>query len=221
MSQYWDERRVLVTGGASFIGSHIVEKLIEREVKKIRLVDDLSSGKLENIQKYIDAGQVEFTKGDLLKEAVCVSAVQNIDTIFHLAADHGGRGYVDLHQVACATNLALDNLLYQNAHKAGVEQIVFASSGCVYPNYIQTDTSKELYLTEDMVGPPYDADHMYGWAKLMSEFTLQNYVREKKMKAASLRYFTVYGERGKEDHAVMAMIARAFVKQRLGEWRTN
>src|SRR3989344_5167829 len=145
MSQYWDERRVLVTGGASFIGSHIVEKLIEREVKKIRVVDDLSSGKLENIQKYIDAGQVEFTKGDLLKEAVCVSAAQNIDTIFHLAADHGGRGYVDLHQVACATNLALDNLLYQNAHKAGVEQIVFASSGCVYPNYIQTDTSKELF----------------------------------------------------------------------------
>src|SRR3989338_631641 len=212
MSQYWDERRVLVTGGASFIGSHIVEKLIEREVKKIRVVDDLSSGKLENIQKYIDAGQVEFTKGDLLKEAVCVSAVQNIDTIFHLAADHGGRGYVDLHQVACATNLALDNLLYQNAHKAGVEQIVFASSGCVYPNYIQTDTSKELYLTEDIVGPPYDADHMYGWAKLMSELTLQSYVREKKMKTASLRYFTVYGERGKEDHAVMAMIARAFVK---------
>jgi len=212
MSQYWDERRVLVTGGASFIGSHVVEKLIERGTKKIRVVDDLSSGKLENIQKYIDAGQVEFTKGDLLKEAVSISAVQNIDTIFHLAADHGGRGYVDLHQVACATNLALDNLLYQNAHKAGVEQIVFASSGCVYPNYIQTDTSKELYLTEDIVGPPYDADHMYGWAKLMSELTLQSYVREKKMKTASLRYFTVYGERGKEDHAVMAMIARAFVK---------
>jgi len=212
MSRYWDERRVLVTGGASFIGSHVVEKLIERGTKKIRVVDDLSSGKLENIQKYIDAGQVEFTKGDLLKEAVSISAVQNIDTIFHLAADHGGRGYVDLHQVACATNLALDNLLYQNAHKAGVEQIVFASSGCVYPNYIQTDTSKELYLTEDIVGPPYDADHMYGWAKLMSELTLQSYVREKKMKTASLRYFTVYGERGKEDHAVMAMIARAFVK---------
>ena len=212
MSQYWDERRVLVTGGASFIGSHVVEKLIERGTKNIRVVDDLSSGKLENIQKYIDAGQVEFTKGDVLKETVSVSAVQNIDTIFHLAADHGGRGYVDLHQVACATNLALDNLLYQNAHKAGVEQIVFASSGCVYPNYIQTDTSKELYLTEDIVGPPYDADHMYGWAKLMSELTLQSYVREKKMKTASLRYFTVYGERGKEDHAVMAMIARAFVK---------
>ena len=212
MSRYWDERRVLVTGGASFIGSHVVEKLIERGTKNIRVVDDLSSGKLENIQKYIDAGQVEFTKGDLLKETVSVSAVQNIDTIFHLAADHGGRGYVDLHQVACATNLALDNLLYQNAHKAGVEQIVFASSGCVYPNYIQTDTSKELYLTEDIVGPPYDADHMYGWAKLMSELTLQSYVREKKMKTASLRYFTVYGERGKEDHAVMAMIARAFVK---------
>src|SRR3990167_9989623 len=173
MSQYWDERRVLVTGGASFIGSHIVEKLIEREVKKIRVVDDLSSGKLENIQKYIDAGQVEFTKGDLLKEAVCVSAVQNIDTIFHLAADHGGRGYVDLHQVACSTNLMLDGQLFKMAHEGGVEKVVFASSGCVYPNHLQMDTTKELYLTEDMVGPPHDADNPYGGAKLMAGVTLK------------------------------------------------
>ena len=64
-----------------------------------------------------------------------------------------------------------------------------------------------------MVGPPYDADNMYGWAKLMAEMTLQAYVRERGMKSASCRYFTVYGERGHENHAVIAMIARAFVKQ--------
>ncbi len=80
------------------------------------------------------------------------------------------------------------------------------TSGAKIPNEM-------LYLTEDMVGPPYDADNMYGWAKLMAEMTLQSYVRERGMKAASCRYFTVYGERGKEDHAVIAMIARAFIKQ--------
>jgi nucleoside-diphosphate-sugar epimerase len=74
------------------------------------------------------------------------------------------------------------------------------------------DLSQKLYLTEDKIGPPYDADHMYGWAKLMAEMTLQSYVREWGMKAASCRYFTVYGEWGKEDHAVIAMIARAFAK---------
>ncbi|MGA8185443.1 MAG: NAD-dependent epimerase/dehydratase family protein, partial [Terriglobia bacterium] len=89
----------------------------------------------------------------------------------------------------------------------------YASSGCVYPNYIQTDPDQILYLTEDKVGPPYDADNMYGWAKLMAEMTLRAYSREYGLKTASCRYFTVYGPRGVENHAVIAMIARSFVKQ--------
>jgi len=64
-----------------------------------------------------------------------------------------------------------------------------------------------------MVGPPYDADNLYGWAKLMAEMTLQAYTRETGMKSANCRYFTVYGNRGHENHAVIAMIARAFVRQ--------
>ena len=126
---------------------------------------------------------------------------------------HGGRGYVDLHQAACASNLALDGILFDAASRAGVEKVVYASSGCVYPNFRGQDPDEILYLTEEMVGPPYDADNMYGWAKLMAEMTLQAYARERGMKAASCRYFTVYGERGKEDHAVIAMIARAFISQ--------
>jgi nucleoside-diphosphate-sugar epimerase len=133
--------------------------------------------------------------------------------VFHLAADHGGRGYVDLHQAACASNLALDGILFLACKNAGVDKIVYASSGCVYPNCIQGDPNEVLYLTEDMVGPPCDADNMYGWAKLMGEMTLKSYCQEWGIKAASCRYFTVYGERGKEDHAVIAMIARAFVRE--------
>ena len=64
-----------------------------------------------------------------------------------------------------------------------------------------------------MVGPPYDADHMYGWAKLMCEMTLQSYYRDHGLKSVSCRLFTVYGERGVENHAVIAMIARAFIGQ--------
>ncbi len=64
-----------------------------------------------------------------------------------------------------------------------------------------------------MVGPPYEADNMYGWAKLMTEMTLAAYHRDLGFKSASCRFFTVYGERGVENHAVIAMIARAFVRQ--------
>jgi len=94
-----------------------------------------------------------------------------------------------------------------------VEKVVYASSGCVYPNSMQTNTKQELYLREEDVKPPHDADNMYGWAKLMAELTLRAYHRELGLKAASCRYFTVYGPRGVENHAVIAMIARAFVGQ--------
>jgi nucleoside-diphosphate-sugar epimerase len=104
-------------------------------------------------------------------------------------------------------------MLFLACREAGVEKVVYASSGCVYPNFRQIDPKEEIYLTEDMVGPPYDADNLYGWAKLMAEMTLGAYCREWGIRAASCRYFTVYGERGKEDHAVIAMIARAFIRQ--------
>jgi len=208
----WQDRRVLVTGGASFIGSHLVDALLQRGAQ-VRIVDNLSSGKLANIQGHLDAYAVEFQRGDLLDQPVARKAVKDVDVVFHLAADHGGRGYVDLHQAACSTNLALDGMLFKACLDAGVDKVVYASSGCVYPNFRQTNPNEILYLTEDTVGPPFDADNLYGWAKLMAEMTLRAYYQEWGLKAASCRYFTVYGTRGHENHAVIAMIARAFVRQ--------
>jgi nucleoside-diphosphate-sugar epimerase len=208
----WNGKKALVTGGTSFIGSTLVDALLARGAQ-VRVVDDLSSGKLDNIRAHLDSGRVTFIEADLREPGVTRAAMNGIDVVFHLAADHGGRGYVDLHQAGPASNLFLDGLIFHEALKAKVEKVVFASSGCVYPNYMQSDTSKELYLTEDMVKPPHDADNMYGWAKLMAELTLKAYHKEYGLGAASCRYFTVYGPRGVENHAVIAMIARAFVGQ--------
>jgi len=209
---FWPGRRVLVTGGASFIGSGIADQLIDRGAK-VRVVDDLTSGRLENIRGHLATGKIEFMQADLREPGVTRAAMQGIDTVFHLAADHGGRGYVDLHQAGPASNFFLDGLVFAEALKAGAEKVVFASSGCVYPNSLQSDTTKEVYLTEDLTEGANEADNTYGWAKLMGEFTLQAYAKEGKLKAASCRYFTVYGPRGVENHAVIAMIARAFIGQ--------
>ena len=206
----WADRKVLVTGGASFIGSHLVDALVARGAR-VRVVDDLSSGRIENIKQHLGNGRVDFIHADLREPGVTRVAMQEVQTVFHLAADHGGRGYVDLHQAGPASNFFLDGLVFAEAVKAKVEKVVFASSGCVYPNYLQSDVHKEVYLTEDLTKGPNDADNMYGWAKLMGEFTLQAYHREHGLKAASCRYFTVYGPRGVENHAVIAMIARAFL----------
>jgi len=209
---FWTGKLALVTGGASFIGSTLTDQLLARGAM-VRIVDDLSSGHLDNIRGHLGGGHVDFLHADLREPGVARAAMHGVDTVFHLAADHGGRGYVDLHQAGPASNFFLDGLVFAEALRAKVKKVVFASSGCVYPNFLQSDTHKEIYLTEDMTKGPKDADNTYGWAKLMGEITLQAYAKEHGMGSASCRYFTVYGPRGVENHAVIAMIARAFLGQ--------
>lgn len=211
----WNGKKVLVTGSASFIASHLCDRLVELGARVIG-VDDLSSGKIENLSECID--KIHFIEEDLFYERRAF--IRGAEIVFHLAAVHGGRGYVDKQQCGCSTNLALDNLVFMDCAKYRVKKIIFASSGCVYPNYLQSNPQEELYLREDMVpsvydggGKSYDSDKLYGWAKLMAEFTLQAIHKEYGIDTASCRFFTVYGPRAKEDHAVMAMIGRAFIEQ--------
>jgi nucleoside-diphosphate-sugar epimerase len=208
----WQDVRVTVTGGASFIGSHLVDALLERGAG-VRVVDDLSSGTRENLEEHLSRRAIEFIEGDLRDSNVARQAVDKRDVVFHLAADHGGRGYLDLHQAGPASNFCLDGQVFFQALHSGVEKVVYASSGCVYPNHAQKDSRAVTYLSESLVRPPYDADNSYGWAKLMGELTLRAYHEEWGLGAASCRYFTAYGPRAKESHAVMAMIARTRVGQ--------
>ncbi|MEM1182624.1 MAG: NAD-dependent epimerase/dehydratase family protein [Acidobacteriota bacterium] len=209
---FWTGTKTLVTGGASFIGSHLVDRLLEAGAE-VRVADDLSSGRRQNLSGALASGDVELVEGDLRDTGFTRRALAGREVVFHLAADHGGRGYLELHQAGPASNFSLDGLVFLEALRAGVDKVVFASSGCVYPNALQADPGETLYLTEDLVKPPYDADNLYGWAKLMGELTLSAYHREHGLGAASCRYFTVYGPRGLESHAVIAMMARSLVRQ--------
>lgn len=214
-------KRVLITGVASFISSHLADALVAKGVANLCGIDNLSGGRFDNIAHLVKDDKLHFIKGDLREQNMLRVALrqQKPDIVFHLAADHGGRGYVDLHNAECANNLFLSGLVLHECVNAGVEKVIFAGSGCEYQNYLQTDASQELYLSEDLLGPPYldkkmQADNMYGWEKLMTEMTLYHYVKGGKLgSGASCRFFTVYGPRGKTDHAIMAMIGRAFIRQ--------
>ena len=218
----WAGRVVLVTGGASFIGSHLVAELVRRGAA-VRVVDDLSTGRRENLVPEIVGEGVELRVGDLRRPEHARAACDGVETMFHLAADHGGRGYVDRFQAGPAANLSLDGAVLREAVSSGVDKVVFASSGCVYPNALQGDPTQAVYLAEDQVGPPFDPDHMYGWAKLSAELTLRAYHRELGLKAVSCRYFTAYGPRGREDRRLRRGRRRSqhADDQELVEWRAE
>ncbi len=207
----WDDEHVLVTGGASFIGSHLVEDLVEAGAD-VRVADDFSSGERENLAAVAD--EIEILEGNLKRRSVAEEATEGIDTVFHLAADHGGRGYISNYPANCATNMALDNVVFEAAAENGVERITFASSACTYPTDIQQEKQR---LSEDMVsfeerGGAY-ADEVYGWAKLMGERSLQAYHEQYDIDASSVRIFTAYGPRENETHAIVALMAKAYAGQ--------
>ena len=207
----WKNKKCLVTGGASFIGSHLVESLVEKG-SQVRVADNLSSGKMSHLSSVIS--EIEFFEGNLKYFDFAQKATADCNILFHLAADHGGRGYIATHPANCSGNMALDNIVFECAVKNGVEQIVFASSACVYPTDIQQE--KQL-LSEDMVnfnkrGGAF-ADEEYGWAKLMGEMALRAYHEQYGVKAVSARLSTAYGPRENESHALMALIAKTFIKQ--------
>jgi UDP-glucose 4-epimerase len=207
----WNDTKVLVTGGASFIGSHLVEYLANKGAK-VRVADNLSSGKLSNLATVID--KIEFMEGNLKDRHFSSKTSNGCRIVFHLAADHGGRGYIEAHPANCVTNMALDNIVFEAAHKNGVERITFASSACTYPTDIQEG---KILLKEDMVS--FDkrggafSDEEYGWAKLMGELSLRAYHKQHGLKASSVRIFTAYGPRENESHAIIALIAKAFIEQ--------
>ena len=207
----WTGERVLVTGGASFIGSHLVEDLVDHGAD-VRVADDLSSGELENLAAVDD--EIEFLEGTLKEMSFAEEATEDVDTVFHLAADHGGRGYISSYPANCATNMALDNVVYEAAAENGVDRISFASSACTYPTDIQQEKQR---LSEDMVsfeerGGAY-ADEVYGWAKLMGERSLQAYHEQYDIDASIVRIFTAYGPRENETHAIVALMAKAYAEQ--------
>lgn len=209
----WKSKKVLVTGGASFISSHLVEKLLSLGAS-VRVADDLSSGKKKNLKDCMD--DIEFMKGNLKDTKFARKAVKGMDAVFHMAAAHGGRGYIHTHPADCASNMALDGIVFEAAHQAEVERVCFASSACVYPGYLQ-EAEGSNYLLKETDADAFErdkamADLEYGWAKLMGEVALRAYHRQYGMKTSCVRIFTAYGPRENESHAIVALIAKAFIK---------
>jgi len=211
---FYEGKKVLVTGGASFIGSHLVDKLVDLK-SQVTVIDNLSSGKLNNLEKSLE--KINFIKEDLeyIKLKRLLEIFKGHEIVFHLAAVHGGRGYIHMHPADVCSNFAIDHHVFEASYRAGVEKVVFASSACVYPPKLQRHVASDYLLKEEDADPfklddYLSADIEYGWAKLMGEVQLIAFIKQYGLKGCSVRFVTVYGPRENETHAIIALIYKAY-----------
>jgi len=177
--------RAVVTGGAGFIGSHLVDELARRGVETL-VVDDFSTGSRENLRQHSEGGLVKVYAGDVRRIAELLRRVRDVDVLFHEAAIASVPLSVkEPRRVHDANvNATLDVLDY--CRSAGVRRVVFASSAAVYGVLDGKEASEEY---------PCHPSSPYGASKLAVEDYLSAYHRTYGLETVALRYFNVYGPR--------------------------
>lgn len=212
---YWSSRNVVLLGGASLIGTCLAKRLVALGVKGLRIVDNLTIGKFTNIQELVDKYDVEFHLRDLREYTEAERSVCGADIVFHLASQHGGRGYVSGHAVELYDNLSLDTTIFRACSEEHVEKVIFSSSACAYPTHLQSNPEELIKLSEDMIDykDTKQADGPYGTEKLIGEQMLDAYIERGDFKGCSTRSFTVYGELMNESSAIAALIAKTMIRQ--------
>jgi len=187
---FWSGRKVLVTGGAGFIGSNLVRGLTDLGAV-VRVVDNLERGRLENLGDHLSS--LDFRKEDLTEPQTVTAICDGIDTVFHLASKVGGINYYMLHPGdVILRNIAIDNNMLSGAVRLGVERYVYASSTFVYPIAIQQ--TPDAPAIPEVAAMPADPPLSYGWAKLIGEKALEYCVKEGLLKkGALLRLEGAYG----------------------------
>jgi nucleoside-diphosphate-sugar epimerase len=173
----------LVTGGAGFIGSHIVEELVKKGVR-VRVIDNLSTGKKENLELLMD--KIEFIEGDLRDPKTVAEAAKGVDFVLHQAALPSVPRSVKDPQGTTENNLNGTLHLLMAARDAGVKRLVYASSSSIYGD------SPILPKREDFLPAPLSP---YAASKLAGEYYCQVFHRVYGLETVCLRYFNVFGPR--------------------------
>lgn len=177
----------LVTGGAGFIGSNIVEYLIRQKAGKIRVLDNLSTGKLHNIEEYTPLDNFEFIEGDISDPDICREAVRGIDYISHQAAlGSVPRSIEDPINSNNSNVSGFLNMLVAARDEDSVQKMVYAASSSTYGD------SEELPKVEENIGQPLSP---YAVTKYVNELYADVFSKVYDFNTVGLRYFNVFGPR--------------------------
>jgi UDP-glucose 4-epimerase len=199
--------KVLITGGAGFIGSHLAESLLERG-DEVSVLDDLSTGSIENIEHLKGAKGFRYTIDSVINEPVAAEEVDRVDVVVHLAAAVGVRLIVESPVHTIETNVHGTETILKLANKKK-KQVVIASTSEVYGK------STEFPFREDadlVLGPTKKGRWSYACSKAIDEFLALAYYKEKKLPIVVVRLFNTVGPRQTGRYG---MVIPNFVRQAL------
>lgn len=191
----WNQKRVLITGGAGQIGSHLAARLTALGAR-VRVADNLWRGRKSNL---LDASghpvidlEHDFLQGDLIEYRNCVEAVDGQDIVFHLADVVAGINYVFGNQFSLFnTNLLIDANMLRASIAAGTGTYVYVGTACSYPAERQSRLDPPPFKEHEVY--PASPESSYGWSKLMGEMGCDLALAEKLLRVGLLRFHNVYG----------------------------
>ncbi|MEX1187861.1 MAG: SDR family oxidoreductase [Bacteroidia bacterium] len=189
--------RFLVTGGAGFIGSHLVDYLMEHGAAEVLVIDNLSEGKRENISHWLNNSRFKFIEGSICDEALMLQALEGIDYVSHQAALGSVPRSIKTPIATNEANVTGFLTMLDCARRQGVKRIVYASSSSVYGDHPQ------LPKMEDNIGNPLSP---YAVTKRVDELYADVFGRTYGMEIMGLRYFNIFGPRQKPDGPYAAVI---------------
>ena len=199
--------RILVTGGAGFIGSNLVEYLLKYGVGKVRVLDNLSNGYWENIQEFVTMPNFEFVEGDIRDLETCKAAVAGMDLVAHLAALGSVPRSVADPITSNEVNISgFLNMLVACRDEPGCQRMVYAASSSTYGD------SAELPKVEGREGKPLSP---YAVTKAVNEMYADVFSRVYGMHTIGLRYFNVFGPKQNPNNpyaAVIPLVCKHFLE---------
>ncbi|MEO5562854.1 MAG: SDR family oxidoreductase [Chitinophagaceae bacterium] len=195
--------RILITGGAGFIGSNLAEKLLNDErITKVRVLDSLVTGSLQNIKDFTSHPRFEFIEGDIRNYETCLRACENIDYISHQAALGSVPRSINDPLTTNDVNITGTLNIFTAAKEKGVKRIVYAASSSTYGDH------PDLPKVEDKIGNPLSP---YAVTKFVNELYARVYGSLYEMELIGLRYFNIFGPKQDPQGAYAAVIP-LFVK---------
>jgi len=208
---FWKGKKVLVTGGAGFIGSHLVEDLLRHDAR-VRVVGRSEREKLENLKTCLK--DIEYLQGDLRNPKFSEKSCKAMDIVIHLAAKVSGIGYNKSHPGEMFTeNIIINTNIIEGARLAGVERYLCVSSVCIYSRICTIPTPE----SEGFKDQPEETNIGYGWAKRVAEIQARLYAAEYGMKIAIVRPANAYGPRDnfnpETSHVIPALIKRVMDRE--------